>query len=95
MLRKFGTYRRTATALLRLALPCAIGRRLHVEELLAVRAERLFQADGHVRRQRGVAIEKIGEGGPANAEPARGLFDRHSGGDDLLPDVFADREVGL
>ena len=80
---------------LRLALLRAVGRRLHVEELLAVRPERLFQAHSHVRRQRRVAIEKIGEGRPANAEPVRGLFDRHPGRDDVLPDVFADGEVGI
>jgi len=34
---------------------------LHPEKVIHVRAERLFDAQGHFRRQRGLAVQKIGE----------------------------------
>ena len=38
-----------------------------------VRAERLFDAQGHFRRQRGLAVQKIGERGAAHFQNLRRL----------------------
>jgi hypothetical protein len=39
--------------------------KLHAEKVVHVRAERVFDAQGHFRRQRGLAVQKIGERGAA------------------------------
>jgi hypothetical protein len=38
---------------------------LHVEQVVHVGTERLFDAQSHFRRQCGLAVEQIGERGPA------------------------------
>ena len=38
---------------------------LHAEQVVHVGAERLFDAESHFRRQCGLAVEQIGERGPA------------------------------
>jgi hypothetical protein len=67
---------------------------LHPEKVIHVRAECLFDAQGHFRRQRGLPVQKVGERGAAyfqnlrrlryfgEAEPAQafGRTDRQSGG---------------
>jgi len=34
---------------------------LHAQNVVQVRAERFFDAQGHFRRQRGIVVQKIGE----------------------------------
>jgi hypothetical protein len=68
----------------------AIHRSLHVQELVPIRAKRFFQPDGHIRRQRRIAVEEIGESGSPDAQSIRGLFDRHPRREDALPNVFPD-----
>src|SRR5260370_38324241 len=46
---------------------------LHPEKVIHVRAERLFDAQGHFRRHRGLAVQKIGKRAPATFQILRGL----------------------
>ena len=38
---------------------------LHPEKVIHIRAERLFDAQRHFRCQRGLAVQQVGERGPA------------------------------
>src|ERR1700687_5640197 len=53
---------------------------LHTEKVLHVRAEGLFDAQGHFRRQRGLAVQKIGERGAAHLQNLRSLRDAEAEG---------------
>src|SRR5216683_8032006 len=46
---------------------------LHPEKVIHVRAERLFDAQGHFRRQRGLAVQKVGKRGAAYFQNLRRL----------------------
>src|SRR5579864_7262394 len=67
-----------------------IVRKLHAEKVVHVRAERLFYAQGHLRRERGLAVEKVREGSSANLQNLRRLRDVEAEGlDDLGSDQVA------
>jgi hypothetical protein len=74
--------------------------KLHAEKVVHVRAERLFDAQGHFRRQRGLAVQKIGKRGAAHFQnlprlrhvEAEGLHDL---GFDQVARIFAKRESGF
>jgi len=46
---------------------------LHAQKVVHLRAECFFDAQSHVGRQCGVAVEKIGERGAAHLQNLRGL----------------------
>jgi hypothetical protein len=57
---------------------------LHAEKMVHIWAERLFDAQGHLRRQRGFAVQKIGQRGTAYFQILRRLrYVEAEGIDDL------------